>query len=45
MREGKSENGIENQKEKEKVNIWRILKEVKKKKKKWLNKKAIGKNY
>lgn len=33
MREGKSENGIENQKEKEKVNIWRILKEVKKKKK------------
>lgn len=45
MREGKSENGIENQKEKEKVNIWRILKEVKKKKKKWLNKKAIEKNY
>lgn len=33
MREGKSENRIENQKEKEKVNIWRILKEVKKKKK------------
>lgn len=32
MREGKSENGI-GRKEKEKVNIWRILKEVKKKKK------------
>lgn len=40
MREGKSENGIENQKEKEKVNIWRILKEVKKKKKRndWIKK-------
>lgn len=40
MREEKSENGIENQKEKEKVNIWRILKEVKKKKKRndWIKK-------
>lgn len=39
MREGKSENGIENQKEKEKVNIWRILKEVKKKKRNdWIKK-------
>lgn len=48
MREGKSENGID---QKEKFNMWRILKEIKKKKtlakKKWLNKKAIGnrKNY
>lgn len=36
------------QKEKAKLNMWRILKEVKKKlswKKKWLNKKAIEKNY
>lgn len=47
MREGKSENEI-GQKEKAKLNMWRILKEVKKKlswKKKWLNKKAIEKNY
>lgn len=42
----KSENGI-GQKEKAKFNMWRILKEVKKKtfvKKKWLNKKVIEKN-